>query len=96
MTGRVALKVLKPELATVVGAERFVAEIKTTANLFYVMPYVEGDTLRECIDREKQLPVDDALHIAGAMTWWLWASPRVRTSVSATPPDSSRFPTACS
>lgn len=62
---RVALKVLKPELAAVVGAERFLAEIKTTANLqhphilplfdsgaadgflYYVMPYVEGETLRE-------------------------------------------------
>ena len=59
---KVALKVLKPELAAVVGAERFLAEIKTTANLqhphilplfdsgeadgflFYVMPYVEGDS----------------------------------------------------
>ena len=66
---------LKPELAAVVGAERFLAEIKTTANLqhphilplhdsgeaegflYYVMPYVEGDTLRDKIDREKQLPV---------------------------------------
>ena len=64
---KVALKVLKPELAAVVGAERFLAEIKTTANLqhphilplfdsgeadsflFYVMPYVEGETLRDRI-----------------------------------------------
>ena len=79
---RVALKVLKPELAAVVGAERFLAEIKTTANLthphilplfdsaeadgflFYVMPYVEGETLRDRIDREKQLPVDDAVALA--------------------------------
>ena len=79
---KVALKVLKPELAAVVGAERFLAEIKTTANLqhphilplhdsgeaegflYYVMPYVEGDTLRDKIDREKQLPVDDAVLIA--------------------------------
>jgi serine/threonine-protein kinase len=78
----VALKVLKPELAAVVGAERFLAEIETTANLthphilplfdsgeadsflFYVMPYVEGETLRERIDREKQLPVDEAVRIA--------------------------------
>ncbi len=62
---KVALKVLKPELAAVVGAERFLAEIKTTANLqhphilplfdsgeadsflFYVMPYVEGESRRE-------------------------------------------------
>ncbi len=76
---KVALKVLKPELAAVVGAERFLAEIKTTANLqhphilplfdsgeadsflFYVMPFVEGETLRDRIDRERQLPVDDSL-----------------------------------
>ena len=79
---RVALKVLKPELAAVVGAERFLAEIKTTANLqhphilplhdsgdangflFYVMPFVEGETLRDRIDREKQLPVDEAVALA--------------------------------
>ncbi len=79
---KVALKVLKPELAAVVGADRFLAEIKTTANLqhphilplfdsgevdsflFYVMPYVEGETLREKLDREHQLPVDDAVRIA--------------------------------
>ena len=79
---KVALKVLKPELAAVVGAERFLAEIKTTANLqhphilplhdsgeadsflFYVMPYVEGESLRERIDRDHQLPVDVAVSIA--------------------------------
>jgi serine/threonine-protein kinase len=79
---KVALKVLKPELAAVVGAERFMAEIKTTANLqhphilplfdsgeadsylFYVMPFVEGETLRDRIDREGQLAVDDAVRIA--------------------------------
>ena len=78
----VALKVLKPELAAVVGAERFLAEIEVTANLqhphilplfdsgeaegflFYVMPYVEGETLRDRIDREKQLPVDEAVALA--------------------------------
>jgi len=79
---KVALKVLKPELAAVVGAERFLAEIKTTANLqhphilplfdsgeadtflFYVMPYVEGETLADKLDREHQLPVDEAVRIA--------------------------------
>ncbi len=79
---KVALKVLKPELAAVVGADRFLAEIKTTANLqhphilplfdsgqadsflFYVMPYVEGDTLRDRLDRDHQLPVDEAVQIA--------------------------------
>jgi serine/threonine-protein kinase len=79
---KVALKVLKPELAAVVGAERFLAEIKTTANLthphilplhdsgeadgflFYVMPFVEGETLRERLDGERQLPVDQAVRLA--------------------------------
>jgi tRNA A-37 threonylcarbamoyl transferase component Bud32 len=79
---KVALKVLKPELAAVIGGERFLNEIKTTANLqhphilalfdsgeaagfvYYVMPYVEGESLRDRLDREKQLPVDDALRIA--------------------------------
>jgi len=82
---KVALKVLKPELAAVVGAERFLAEIKTTANLqhphilplfdsgeadgflFYVMPYIEGETLRDKLDRERQLAVDEALGIATAV-----------------------------
>ena len=79
---KVALKVLKPELAAVVGAERFLAEIETTASLthphilplhdsgeadsflFYVMPYLEGETLRNRIDREHQLPVDEAVALA--------------------------------
>ena len=82
---RVALKVLRPELGAVLGVERFLAEIKVTANLqhpnllplfdsgeaegllFYVMPYVEGESLRARLDREKQLPVDEALRIAGAV-----------------------------
>jgi serine/threonine-protein kinase len=79
---KVALKVLRRELAAVIGAERFLAEIKTTANLqhphilslfdsgeadgavFYVMPYVEGESLRDRLTREKQLPVDEAVRIA--------------------------------
>ena len=79
---KVALKVLKPELAAVVGAERFLAEIKTTANLthphilplfdsgeadsflFYVMPFVEGPTLRSKLEREKQLGIEEAVDIA--------------------------------
>jgi serine/threonine-protein kinase len=78
---KVALKVLKPELAAVVGADRFLTEIETTANLqhpnilplfdsgeadgflFYVMPYVEGENLQQKLDREKQLPVDEAVSI---------------------------------
>jgi eukaryotic-like serine/threonine-protein kinase len=79
---QVALKVLRPELAAVIGAERFLKEIETTANLqhphilplfdsgtvdgtvFYVMPYVEGESLRERITRERQLPVTEAVRIA--------------------------------
>ncbi len=77
----VALKVLKSELAAVVGAERFLAEIKTTANLqhpnilplfdsgeadgflFYVMPYVEGETLRDKLQRQRQLPLEEAVRM---------------------------------
>ena len=79
---KVALKVLKPELAAAVGAERFLAEIKTTANLqhphilplfdsgeagsflFYVMPFVEGESLQDKLHRDHQLPVEDATGIA--------------------------------
>ena len=78
----VALKVLQPELGAVLGVERFLAEIKVTANLqhpnliplfdsgeadgrlFYVMPFIEGETLRARMQREKQLPVDDAVRIS--------------------------------
>jgi Tol biopolymer transport system component len=79
---KVAVKVLRPELAAVIGGARFLAEIKTTANLqhphilplhdsgevngtvFYVMPFVEGESLRDRLTREKQLPVADAMRIA--------------------------------
>ncbi|WP_053333949.1 protein kinase domain-containing protein [Gemmatimonas phototrophica] len=79
---QVALKLLKPELAAVLGAERFVQEIKTTAALqhphilplfdsgaadgflFYVMPFIDGETLRAKLDRETQLGVEDAVRIA--------------------------------
>jgi serine/threonine-protein kinase len=82
---KVALKVLKPELAAVVGGERFLAEIRVTANLqhphilplfdsgqadgflFYVMPWVEGESLRERLEREHQLPIEEALAIAAKM-----------------------------
>jgi eukaryotic-like serine/threonine-protein kinase len=78
----VALKVLRPELAAVIGAERFLKEVETTANLqhphilplhdsgtvagtaYYVMPYVEGESLRDRLTREKQLPIADAVRIA--------------------------------
>src|SRR5213595_4280660 len=82
---RVALKVLTPELGAVLGAERFLSEIRVTANLqhpnllplfdsgeaagllFYVMPFVEGESLRARLAREKQLPVNEAIRIATAV-----------------------------
>ncbi|MEO7520177.1 MAG: serine/threonine-protein kinase, partial [Gemmatimonas sp.] len=78
---RVALKVLKPELAAVLGAERFIQEITTTASLqhphilplfdsgtadgflYYVMPFIDGETLRDRLNRETQLAVEDAVRI---------------------------------
>jgi serine/threonine-protein kinase len=100
---KVAIKVLRPELAAVIGAERFLREIKTIANLqhphilplfdsgtvevtshesrveggsgpardsrlstlvYYVMPFVEGESLRDRLNREKQLPIPDAVRLA--------------------------------
>ena len=93
---RVAIKVLRPELSEVLGAERFFKEIEVTARLqhphilplfdsgqvaagdpglentatsrasflYYVMPYVEGESLRARLDLEKQLPLDTAIEIA--------------------------------
>jgi serine/threonine-protein kinase len=79
---QVAIKVLRPELAAVIGAERFLSEIKTTAHLqhphilplfdsgaadsflFYVMPFIEGESLRDRLNRETQLPITDAIRIA--------------------------------
>ncbi len=86
---KVAIKVLKPELAAVLGAERFVQEITTTAALqhphilplfdsgvlpdehgqptgcpYYVMPFIDGETLRAKLDRETQLGVEEAVRIA--------------------------------
>jgi serine/threonine-protein kinase len=77
----VAIKVLKPELAAVLGGERFVVEIRTTASLqhphilplfdsgtadgflYYVMPYIQGETIREKLNRETQLGVEEAVRI---------------------------------
>ena len=81
----VALKVLKPELALALGAERFLAEIRVMATLqhpnllplfdsgetdgllFYVMPYVEGDTLRTRLEKERQLPVEETIRLVNLM-----------------------------
>jgi len=77
----VALKVLRPELGAVLGAERFLAEIKITARLdhphiltlidsgeaggflFYVLPLVRGESLRDKLNREQQLGLEEALAI---------------------------------
>jgi len=85
----VALKVLKPDLAAAVGAQRFLKEIQVTANLqhphilplydsgtadgalFYVMPLVRGESLRDRLSRERLLSVDETVRIvrqvAGAL-----------------------------
>jgi eukaryotic-like serine/threonine-protein kinase len=77
----VAVKVLRPELGAILGAERFLREIQLTASLqhphilplldsgeaggllYYVMPYVEGESLRHRLQHEGQLPLDDALRL---------------------------------
>jgi len=78
---QVAIKVLRPELAVSLGADRFLREIEVTANLqhpnimqlyeadeadhflYYVMPYVEGETLRDRLTRDGKLSLDDTLKI---------------------------------
>ncbi len=83
---KVAIKVLRPELAATMGAERFEREIQVAARLthphilgvldsgeadgffYYVMPYVEGETLRERIARSGELPVSDTLRLLGEIT----------------------------
>jgi Tol biopolymer transport system component/tRNA A-37 threonylcarbamoyl transferase component Bud32 len=86
---KVAIKILHAELAAVLGAERFLQEIRVTANLqhphilglidsgvigddggelrgrpYYVMPFVEGESLRQRLDKEQQLPISDSVRIA--------------------------------
>ena len=78
---KVAVKVLRPELAAILGAERFLREIEIAANLthphivplyesgdadgflYYVMPYIEGESLRDRLTRERELPIGDALRL---------------------------------
>ena len=78
----VAVKVMRPDLAATLGAERFLREVEIAAQLnhpnilpvhdsgnadgvlYYVMPYVDGESLHDRIKRETQLPVDEALRIA--------------------------------
>jgi Tol biopolymer transport system component len=78
----VAIKVLHADLSAVIGGDRFLAEIKTTAALqhphilplfdsgsadgllFYVMPLAEGDTLRDRLNKDKQLSIPEAIRIA--------------------------------
>jgi serine/threonine protein kinase len=84
---KVAIKILHAELAAVLGAERFLQEIRVTANLqhphilglidsgvigegelqgrpYYVMPFIEGESVRQRLDKEQQLPVSDSVRIA--------------------------------
>ena len=91
---KVAVKVLRPELAAVLGTERFLNEIRVTANLqhpqilplhdsgrvaevqggssqeflYYVMPYVEGESLRDRLNRDTQLSIDESLKITGQVS----------------------------
>ena len=76
---RVAIKVLRPELGASIGTDRFLREIRTSAQLqhpnilalydsgeaagllYYVMPFIEGESLRDKLNREKQLPIDEAV-----------------------------------
>jgi TolB-like protein len=79
---KVALKVLRPDIGSAVGGERFLREIEIAARLshphvlplhdsgeldgllYYVMPYVEGESLRDRLQREGRIPLRDALRIA--------------------------------
>ena len=83
---KVAVKVLRPELAVTLGPERFLREITIAANLthphivplhdsgevdgflYYVMPYIEGETLGNRIRRDQEIPIDEAVQIIREVT----------------------------
>ncbi|HET9512817.1 MAG TPA: protein kinase [Gemmatimonadales bacterium] len=82
---KVAIKVLRPELAAVLGPDRFLKEIEVTANLqhphilgliesgaldgqlYYVMPFMEGESLRQRLARERQLAIEETISITSAV-----------------------------
>jgi serine/threonine protein kinase len=106
---RVAVKVLRPEIAAILGPDRFLREIHIAARLshphivpllasgqagsilYYVMPFIEGESLRARLDRERQLPIDTTLRItrqiAAALSRYAGVSPPVAAGgVSAPDP----------
>jgi serine/threonine protein kinase len=100
----VALKVLHPEIAAGLGAERFLREIRLTARLkhphilpvfdsgavagrpWYTMPYVRGESLRDRLRREIQLPVETAVEIPGrSRSRWIMPTERGRCTGTSSP-----------
>ncbi|MCZ6917823.1 MAG: protein kinase [Gemmatimonadetes bacterium] len=79
---KVAVKILRPDLAASLTSQRFLREIEMAAGLvhpnivpvydsgsaggflYYVMPFIEGESLRHRLDSEKRLPIDEAVRVA--------------------------------